>query len=113
MIKFPQILINIKNIGSFAYKNPLEYDYLAQYLKSILRPIRRIDSYEEFFSFISSQNVKLKKLSLNFLNLTIKAVLIGNFDFSKQKSVKSFKNFYVSSLNQIGLSKLFEIGIFN
>ncbi|RNA44781.1 thioredoxin domain-containing 11 [Brachionus plicatilis] len=94
LIKYPQILINIKNIGSFAYKNPFDHKYMTQYLKKILRPLRRIDTIEEFFDYLNTQN----------------AVLIGNFNFTNQNETKSYKNFYKSSMDFLASNDEYSIG---
>lgn len=59
LVRYPQILVYVRNIGFLVYKGPFEYNYLDWYLKTIQKPIERIDSFEEFIDFILIHDVKL------------------------------------------------------
>ena len=60
LFKYPQIFIQIRDVGLLQYKGPLEYNYLANYLKIIQMPLTRIDDMQEFVRFVLANQVKLK-----------------------------------------------------
>ncbi|CAF0827672.1 unnamed protein product [Brachionus calyciflorus] len=85
LIKYPHLLINIKDVGTYSYKGPFEYFYLKNYLTIIQKPLRIIDTFEDLFKFITKND----------------NVLIGNFDFNSKIENEYFMTFYKSSLHSI------------
>lgn len=49
--------MHVKDVGSYAYKGPYEYSYLASFLNLIQKPLTRIDNIEELFQLITKYEV--------------------------------------------------------
>ena len=57
--KYPQLLLQVRDVGLFAYKGPHELNYLSNYLKLIQNPIARIDTMYDFIKFVINNDVSL------------------------------------------------------
>lgn len=66
LAKYPQIIIQIRDVGSFAYKGPFEFNYMSNYLNLLQKPLVRLDSFNEFMQFYTKTEVILRILILKF-----------------------------------------------
>lgn len=65
LIKYPQILLQIRDVGLLQYNGPADFNYLSNYLKSIQQPLNRIDDLEEFIKFLLVNDVTYLQLFLS------------------------------------------------
>jgi hypothetical protein len=50
-IKFPNIVVHVRNAGFFSYTGPLDFHYLSYYLDQTRKPVKVIDTMDEFLEF--------------------------------------------------------------
>lgn len=82
LIKYPEILLQINNVGIFTYQGPYELSYISKYLDVIQSPLTRIDNLDEFSEFVIQND----------------GAVIGRFDFNNDYDNKLFKMYYQSSI---------------
>ena len=64
LIRYPQIIVYVRDIGFMVYKGPFEYNYLDWYLKTLQKPLQRIDTIDEFTEFVLLNDVIIFHLML-------------------------------------------------
>ena len=57
LVKYPQILLQIRDVGLLQYNGPFEFIYLSNYLKLIQQPLIRIDDLDEFYKVVLVNDV--------------------------------------------------------
>ncbi len=57
-VKFPNIVLHVRDNGYFSYYGVFDYEYLSNYLNTITRPIHVIDSLESALDFILINDVR-------------------------------------------------------
>jgi hypothetical protein len=50
-VKFPNIVVHVRNVGFFSYTGPLDFQYISNYLDLTRKPIQVIDTMQEFLEF--------------------------------------------------------------
>ena len=59
LVKYPQILVQTRDVGLYFYKGPFEYSYIVNYLSLIQTPLQRIDDLDEFIHFVINNDVNI------------------------------------------------------
>ncbi len=109
LAKYPQILLQIRDVGLLQYNGPVDFNYITNYLKLIQQPLNRIDDIGEFIQYVLVNDVIYLDFFINnfknFNYFEFKGTIVGHFDLSNDGDDKLFKIFYQSSLSSINISK--------
>jgi len=58
LLKYPQVAVQIRNVGLYSYYGPFEFDYLTRFINEIKKPLKRIDSFDEFVEIVLKHEVR-------------------------------------------------------
>ncbi len=57
IVKYPQMLFFIRDVGVLQYTGPHQIGYLNKYIEFLERPVERIDTFEQFLQFVLLNDV--------------------------------------------------------
>jgi hypothetical protein len=64
LLKYPQVAVQIRNVGFYSYNGPFELNYLTRFINEIKSPLKRIDSLDEFIQSVLKYDVNILQAKL-------------------------------------------------